>query len=130
MNSGKVQKQNISILQAKSGKEGIKLAIEHMPDAITLDVMMPEMDGIETCMQIREDNDLKNTLTNLQGENCYNNIHKCKFNTSSNKSVPPSAALMIPTFAVDAPVNDPFSCPNNIASNMFSGIAAQLIATN
>ena len=32
-------------------------------------------------------NDLKNTLTNSQGENCYNNIHKCKFNTSSNKKI-------------------------------------------
>lgn len=32
-------------------------------------------------------NDLKNTLKNSQGENCYNNIHKCKFNTSSNKKI-------------------------------------------
>ena len=32
-------------------------------------------------------NDLKNALTNSQGENCYNNIHNCKFNTSSNKKI-------------------------------------------
>ena len=36
----------------------------------------------------------------------------------------------IPLFAVDAPVKAPFSCPNKIASNIFSGIAAQLTATN
>ena len=54
-----LQKQNISILQAKSGEEGIKLAIEHMPDAITLDVMMPEMDGWEVLSALQADDKVK-----------------------------------------------------------------------
>ena len=48
---------------------------------------------------------------------------------SSSNNVPPSAALKIPLFVVDAPVNEPFSWPNNRASNIFSGIAAQFTAT-
>ena len=43
--------------------------------------------------------------------------------------MPVSAALKIPLFAVDAPVKAPFSCPKSIASNMFSGIAAQFMPT-
>ena len=42
-----LEKQNVSILQAKSGEDGLKLAAEYLPDVITLDVMMPEMDGWE-----------------------------------------------------------------------------------
>ena len=42
-----LEKQGYSVIQAKSGEMGLKLATEHMPDLITLDVMMPEMDGWE-----------------------------------------------------------------------------------
>ncbi len=38
-----------SLLVAANGKEGAKLAIEHVPDIIVSDVIMPEMDGIELC---------------------------------------------------------------------------------
>ncbi|MGB7084679.1 MAG: response regulator [Phormidesmis sp.] len=39
---------NWNITTASSGKEGIHQAEIHQPDAILLDVMMPEMDGIDT----------------------------------------------------------------------------------
>ena len=55
-----LQKQSISILQAKSGEEGLKLALEHMPDAITLDVMMPEMDGWEVLSALQANDKIKN----------------------------------------------------------------------
>ena len=42
-----LEKQNVSILQAKTGEDGLNLAAQHLPDAITLDVMMPGMDGWE-----------------------------------------------------------------------------------
>ncbi|MEM9804518.1 MAG: response regulator [Cyanobacteria bacterium P01_D01_bin.56] len=39
---------NWEIICASSGLEGIELAKAHHPDAILLDVMMPEIDGINT----------------------------------------------------------------------------------
>jgi DNA-binding response OmpR family regulator len=38
---------------AMSGSEALRLVQEEMPDLILLDVMMPGMDGIEVCRQIR-----------------------------------------------------------------------------
>lgn len=38
---------------AEEGKEGIRKAIELLPDLILLDVMMPEMDGYEVCEKLR-----------------------------------------------------------------------------
>jgi two-component system alkaline phosphatase synthesis response regulator PhoP len=48
-----LRKEGFNVLQASNGKEGIKMAEKHTPDLIVLDVMMPEMDGIEVCEQIR-----------------------------------------------------------------------------
>ncbi|MBT6776565.1 response regulator, partial [bacterium] len=55
-----LEKQNVSIIQAKSGEEGLKLAAEHLPDAITLDVMMPEMDGWEVLTALQTNDVTKN----------------------------------------------------------------------
>src|SRR3989441_1024777 len=49
---------------------------------------------------------------------------------SSRNSVPPDACSKRPTRRATAPVNAPFSCPKSSLSNKFSGIAAQLTATN
>lgn len=44
---------NCSILTANRGDDGLRLAIETVPDLIVLDIMLPEMDGIEVCQKIR-----------------------------------------------------------------------------
>ena len=46
---------------ASNGLEAIKKAYRFIPDIILLDVMMPEMDGIEACIKIREIKSLSNT---------------------------------------------------------------------
>jgi DNA-binding response OmpR family regulator/two-component sensor histidine kinase len=55
-----LEKQNFLILQAKTGEDGLKLAAEHMPDVITLDVMMPEMDGWEVLAALQGNERTKN----------------------------------------------------------------------
>jgi PAS domain S-box-containing protein len=45
---------------ATSGQKGLSLASESPPDLILLDVMMPEMDGYETCRRLKADPKLKN----------------------------------------------------------------------
>ncbi len=42
-------------ITAESGMEAIQKAKENPPDVILLDVMMPEMDGFETCRKLKED---------------------------------------------------------------------------
>ncbi|WP_340199732.1 response regulator transcription factor [Ascidiimonas sp. W6] len=47
---------------AKNGAEGVAKARREQPHLIILDVMMPEMDGIEACEQIRKIPELENTI--------------------------------------------------------------------
>jgi PAS domain S-box-containing protein len=42
------------VFTALSGKDGIKIAIEEQPDTILLDIIMPQMDGYETCKRLKE----------------------------------------------------------------------------
>jgi DNA-binding response OmpR family regulator len=47
--------KNFLPLEAKNGKEGVKLALSKHPDLILLDLIMPEMDGMVALKKIRED---------------------------------------------------------------------------
>lgn len=48
-----------SVFTASSGQEGIALAETEQPDAIVLDVMMPEMDGLATLKQLQDNPQVK-----------------------------------------------------------------------
>jgi CheY-like chemotaxis protein len=52
--------QNFLVEGANSGKEGLKAMRTHPPDAVLLDIMMPEMDGWEVYQEMRHDEALKN----------------------------------------------------------------------
>ena len=54
-----LEKGGFDVETATNGREAIKIAKEMYPDLILLDVMMPEMDGMETCMQIRDHAELE-----------------------------------------------------------------------
>ncbi len=62
----------LEVIQASDGEEAWRLAREHLPDLVVLDVMMPGMSGWEVCRKIREDVGLAHTgvvmLTGI-GEN-------------------------------------------------------------
>ncbi len=45
----------ITVLTASFGAEGLKLALEHHPDAILMDIMLPGMSGHQVVSKIRED---------------------------------------------------------------------------
>src|SRR3954470_8726705 len=63
---------SLEVIQASDGEEAWRLAREHLPDLVVLDVMMPGMSGWEVCRKIREDVALAHTgvvmLTGI-GEN-------------------------------------------------------------
>lgn len=46
-------------LQALNGNEGLALAQKEVPDLVLLDLMLPGIDGLEVCRQLRSDEDLK-----------------------------------------------------------------------
>ena len=57
-----LKKENYVVFKAGNGKEAIVVAKKEKPDLILLDIMMPEMDGIETCRVLREMSEFKNTM--------------------------------------------------------------------
>lgn len=52
---GETMQGEYQIKAAENGKAGLAMALEHMPDLIVSDVMMPEMDGIKFCEAIKKD---------------------------------------------------------------------------
>jgi two-component system cell cycle response regulator DivK len=48
-----------NILQTKDGMEALKLAREHRPDLILMDIQLPEVSGLEVTKWIKEDDSLK-----------------------------------------------------------------------
>jgi two-component system, OmpR family, alkaline phosphatase synthesis response regulator PhoP len=54
--------ENYLVETAQSGIEAIQVAKSFRPDLILLDVMMPGMDGIETCEHIRRTPEIKDVL--------------------------------------------------------------------
>jgi len=57
-----LKKEGYIVFLANNGKEAVTVAKKENPDLIILDVMMPDMDGIETCREIREIPSLKNVI--------------------------------------------------------------------
>jgi len=55
-------REGYRIEKARNGIQAIRIAREFMPDLVILDVMMPEMDGMETCNTMRSMPELKDPL--------------------------------------------------------------------
>lgn len=57
-----LEKEGYKVYTAKNGVEAIKIAEKKTPHLIILDVMMPEMDGIEACEELRKIPALSSTV--------------------------------------------------------------------
>jgi len=57
-----LKNEGYNIFTAKNGVEAIKVAKKEIPHLIILDIMMPEMDGIEACEKIRATKELAHVL--------------------------------------------------------------------
>ncbi len=49
-----LQGEGYDVITAENGQQAVELTIEHSPDMIVMDVMMPVLDGYEACVVIRE----------------------------------------------------------------------------
>ena len=51
-------KEGYEVFKACNGKEAVEVALKHIPAIILLDIMMPVMDGIQACQEIRKESSL------------------------------------------------------------------------
>jgi two-component system alkaline phosphatase synthesis response regulator PhoP len=57
-----LEKSGYEVKTASDGFAAIEVARKFQPDLVLLDIMMPRMDGVETCRQLREMPSLQNTF--------------------------------------------------------------------
>ena len=57
-----LSREGYQVITATNGVDALKLAKQESPELIILDVMMPEMDGMETCYELRKIESLKGTI--------------------------------------------------------------------
>ncbi|MEZ5025383.1 MAG: response regulator transcription factor [Chitinophagales bacterium] len=57
-----LEKEGFTVETAENGKQALEKAKKNQPDIVLLDVMMPEMDGIEACRTMREMPQFENTI--------------------------------------------------------------------
>lgn len=60
-----LEQEGFYVMTASTGKEALQIAEKFQPHLILMDVMMPEMDGIETCTQLRNLPQFANTIIAL-----------------------------------------------------------------
>ena len=51
--------EGYNVIRAATGRQALDLLVEYAPDAMLLDVKMPDIDGIEVCRQVRANKRLK-----------------------------------------------------------------------
>ena len=64
-NSALLSEAGYQVLEAATGREALLLATEGRPDLVLLDVMLPDMDGLEVCRRIKTDPYLADTFVAL-----------------------------------------------------------------
>ncbi len=57
-----LRKEGYEVFTSTNGKKAVEIAKEQRPQLIILDVMMPDLDGIETCRELRAVDDLKDVV--------------------------------------------------------------------
>ena len=57
-----LEKEGFEVFTASNGEEGLRVAVQTMPDLIILDIMMPQMDGVEVCRNLRANAKFNDTL--------------------------------------------------------------------
>ncbi len=53
-------REGYDVIEASSGEEGLSKARSKKPDLVLLDLMLPELDGLEVCKRLRQDDEMVN----------------------------------------------------------------------
>ena len=60
--------ENYNVLLSAGGREALEIIENEKVDLVVLDIMMPEMDGMETCMKIRENHNMPIIFLSAKGD--------------------------------------------------------------
>jgi DNA-binding response OmpR family regulator len=63
-----LRKAHYDVLVAADGREALRLAGEASPDLILLDLMIPEVDGLDVCRELRKSNNVPIIMITARGE--------------------------------------------------------------
>ncbi|WP_047980013.1 response regulator transcription factor [Ornithinibacillus contaminans] len=63
-----LEREEFIVEEAENGVEGLELALHNEYDVILLDIMMPEMDGIEVCQELRKEKNTPVIMLTAKGE--------------------------------------------------------------
>jgi len=63
-----LEKEGYEVITANNGEEAIKSIIEHEPDLVILDIMMPVLDGIVACERVRQFSNVPIIILTARGE--------------------------------------------------------------
>ncbi len=56
-----LERHGFRVVEARDGIQGIRLASQLLPDAILLDIQLPELDGYAVAIELRKDSQLRQT---------------------------------------------------------------------
>src|SRR5699024_12836702 len=63
-----LERDELEVEEADNGEDALDMALENDYDVILLDIMMPEMDGIEVCEKLREEKNTSIIMLTAKGE--------------------------------------------------------------
>jgi DNA-binding response OmpR family regulator len=90
--AGYLEREGFAVLACGDGQRAVELAREHDPEVIVLDLMLPGLDGIEACRQIRAFSDAYVVMLTARAEEA-DKIVACRpapTTTSPSRSRPAS----------------------------------------
>ncbi len=53
-----LEKSGFTVIEARTGREGVQMALRHKPRAILLDIQLPEMDGYAVAAELKKHGEL------------------------------------------------------------------------
>ena len=63
-----LRREGYEVAVAADGAEGLRLAKEWVPELVVLDLMLPEVDGLEVCRQLRKESQVPIIMLTARGE--------------------------------------------------------------
>ncbi len=104
---GRMLSEDYVVLAATSGPKALEIAEAQRPDLILLDMVMPEMSGIEVCLKLKENPATQNIpvifVTSMDDR--HNEARGFKAGAADYISKPPSAEIVHARVAVHLAVN-------------------------